>query len=71
MYPQKNIEGSFYDSWYRYPLIMKDLVIRERYKWSNYRMFGFDAVPVELYFHDEWTIMDEIEWKESLYKKSK
>lgn len=66
VYPNKNLKGGFYDSWYRYPTIMKELVTRSHYSWQNYRL-NFDTVyDVGFYFTREWTLGDDIEWKESL-----
>ena len=43
VYPNKKIQGSFHDSWYRYPNLRMDLVTRSNYEWQNYKFADWDG----------------------------
>lgn len=35
-FPDKKITGQYHDSWYRYPNLRVDLIVRRYYTWTNY-----------------------------------
>lgn len=66
VYPNKNIEGSFYESWFRYPAISEGYEYNSYYGWANYRKYLGESYDVGFFFTYEWTIRDEMEWQERL-----
>lgn len=66
VYSDENLEGSFYDNYYKYPAIKEDLKSEINYGWKNYKEFGADRYDSDFYFVEDWTAKDQLEWEENL-----
>lgn len=63
-FPDKKIQGSYYDGWYRYPNLKLDWVSRDFFSWNNYDEIDEDYRGFDDYYNTEvtdfkWTPEDD------------